>query len=82
MASQASASDTAAEQPTAVETASTTFNINAATQKQLEALPGIGPALAKRIIAGRPYSSLQDLQRVRGLGPSKVAALQGLVNFE
>ncbi len=44
------------------------LNINTATQQQLESLPGIGPALAKRIIAGRPYRQLPDLDRVRGLG--------------
>ncbi len=57
-------------------------NVNTATQPQLESLPGIGPALAKRIIAGRPYRRLLDLDRVRGLGPRKLEALQGLVVFE
>jgi Helix-hairpin-helix motif len=38
-------------------------NLNAATEKQLEELPGIGPASAKKIIAGRPYSSVADLSK-------------------
>jgi DNA uptake protein ComE-like DNA-binding protein len=58
------------------------LNINTATQQQLETLPGIGPTLAQRIIAGRPYGRLQDLQRVRGLGPRKIEALQGQVGFQ
>jgi phosphatidylserine/phosphatidylglycerophosphate/cardiolipin synthase-like enzyme len=58
------------------------LNVNTATQQQLEALPGIGPELARRIIAGRPYRQLPDLERVRGLGPSKLEALRGLVGFE
>jgi phosphatidylserine/phosphatidylglycerophosphate/cardiolipin synthase-like enzyme len=58
------------------------LNVNTATQQQLEALPGIGPELAKRIIAGRPYRQLPDLERVRGLGPRKLEALRGLVGFE
>jgi phosphatidylserine/phosphatidylglycerophosphate/cardiolipin synthase-like enzyme len=58
------------------------LNINTASQQQLESLPGIGPELAKRIIAGRPYRRLIDLERVRGLGPRKIEALQGLVVFE
>jgi DNA uptake protein ComE-like DNA-binding protein len=58
------------------------LNINTATPQQLETLPGIGPTLAQRIIAGRPYGRLQDLQRVRGLGPRKIEALQGQVGFQ
>ncbi len=36
-------------------------DINSATEKQLEALHGVGPARAKAIIAGHPYADLQDL---------------------
>lgn len=38
-------------------------NLNAATQAELEKLPGIGPASAKKIIAGRPYASVNDLAK-------------------
>lgn len=56
-------------------------DLNSADQKALEALPGVGPALAKRIIAARPLTSLDDLGKVKGLTKGKVAALKDKVSF-
>lgn len=40
---------------------------NTASSTALQAIPGIGPATAARIVAGRPYRSVHELHRVRGL---------------
>jgi hypothetical protein len=52
---------------------STGVDLNTATEKELLNLPGIGPATAKKIIAGRPYSSVSDLSHA---GVSKRQILQ------
>jgi competence protein ComEA len=56
-------------------------DVNTATVGQLETLPGVGPAMAKAIMEGRPYSKFDDLGRVKGLGEAKLAALRGRVSF-
>ena len=57
-------------------------NINTATTDQLETLPGIGPALANLIVADRPYATVADLERVRGIGPKLVQSLRPLVTVD
>ena len=61
------------------------IDVNGAPPEALRLLPGIGPALAERIVAerrrGGPFRSLQDLQRVRGIGPRKAARLAGWLRF-
>lgn len=52
-------------------TTSTKLNPNTATASELIALPGIGPTMADRIIANRPFKSADDLRAVKGIGPKK-----------
>jgi competence protein ComEA len=56
-------------------------DLNTADQKALEALPGVGPTLAKRIMAARPIQSLEELSKVKGMSKTKVAALRDKVTF-
>jgi hypothetical protein len=57
-------------------------NVNVATVEELESIPGIGPALAAQIIAGRPYSSVEQLERVRGVSRSSVDSIRLYVKVE
>ncbi|THF84870.1 ComEA family DNA-binding protein [Deinococcus sp. KSM4-11] len=56
-------------------------NLNTASEAQLEALPKVGPSLAQKIIAGRPYRSLADLDRVKGVGVATLKTLSPLVTY-
>lgn len=49
-------------------------DINSATQAELESVNGIGAATAKKIIAGRPYSSVADLSKA-GVSASQLAKI-------
>ncbi len=54
-------------------------DLNSADQKALEALPGIGPAMAKKIMAARPFNSVDDLSKIKGMSKAKMAALKDKV---
>jgi hypothetical protein len=53
-------------------------NLNTATEKELVKLPGVGPATAKKIVAGRPYSSIADLSRA-GVSKRQIDEITPLV---
>lgn len=55
------------------------ISLNKASQGDLEAVPGIGPKLAERIVENRSasgqFSSIDELRRVHGVGPKKIEDL-------
>lgn len=59
-------------------------NVNTATAAQLDLLPGIGAKAAKRIIelrAVKPFAKLEELRKVKGLGPKKLEKMKPFVAF-
>jgi competence ComEA-like helix-hairpin-helix protein len=48
------------------------LNLNEATMEELQLLRGIGPALAERIVQNRPFRTVEDLDRVPGIGPDSL----------
>ncbi len=60
-------------------------NVNTANAEALQALPGIGPALAERIVADReangPFQTPEDLLRVPGIGSKRWERIRPLVQL-
>ncbi|MBI4675411.1 MAG: helix-hairpin-helix domain-containing protein [Chloroflexi bacterium] len=70
----------------ATPSAPTKLNLNTATLEELDALPGIGPALAQRILDYRKqngsFKSIEELKNVRGIGDALYADLKDLVTVQ
>lgn len=60
-------------------------NINTADEKELDTLPGIGPAMAQRIIEYREtegaFQSIEDIKKIRGIGEAKFAKLKDKISI-
>lgn len=63
--------------------AAVSVNLNTATTAQLEALPGVGPALAQRIVDYRQqhggFKKVEELMNVRGIGEASFLKLKALI---
>jgi hypothetical protein len=78
MASQTSKAKTSGAQTASSTTAKAKVDLNKATEKELDSLPGVGSATAKKIIAGRPYSSVDDLSKA-GIPATTIKKIAPLV---
>jgi competence ComEA-like helix-hairpin-helix protein len=61
-------------------------DVNSAPASELSLLPGIGYELADRIVEDReimgPYQSIDDLRRVRGIGPKTIEQIKSMVSLD
>ncbi|HKK01553.1 MAG TPA: helix-hairpin-helix domain-containing protein [Desulfuromonadales bacterium] len=66
--------------------ASMPVNINTAAAAQLYVLPGVGKAIAERIVAYRsehgPFHSVDDLTNVKGIGKKTLEKLRKMITVE
>ncbi|MDY7041567.1 MAG: helix-hairpin-helix domain-containing protein, partial [Chloroflexota bacterium] len=75
----------ASSPPTAPGSVSATgkVNVNTATSEELDTLPGIGPAIAQRIIeyrqANGPFQSIEEIKNVSGIGDKLFEKLKDLI---
>ena len=62
------------------------ININTASAKILDTLPGIGPVIAQKIVEYRqnngPFEHISDLSKVDGIGPKKLLAVLDFITVE
>lgn len=61
--------------------ASNKVNVNSSTASELDALPGVGPAFAGRIIENRPYASFEEFEETSSLPPTLAESLKDLISY-
>lgn len=79
LSAQSSSSKSKTSSKTGSVDSSAKVDLNTASEKDLDGLPGVGPATAKKIIAGRPYSSVGDLSKA-GISSSTIRKITPLVS--
>ena len=54
-------------------------NINTASKDELDVLPGIGPVKAQSIIDARPFKTIEDIMKVRGIKEGEFAKIKDII---
>ncbi len=75
----ASAAEKKAKETPAAKAPAPLVDVNTADLTALAELPGVGEKTAQEIVKGRPYKSVDDLAKVKGIGEKKLAKLKPLV---
>jgi len=63
----------------AARTRTAKVDLNTASATELQSLPGVGPATAQNILAGRPFRSVEEIKSIKGVGESRYEQIRPLV---
>ena len=58
------------------------MDINTAAKEDLDALPGIGPVKAQAIIEARPFKTIEDIMKVKGIKDGEFSKIRDLITVK